>query len=201
LIAAPTVFQRLDKTALHRWSMTIGLLVAVAGCYQGTARSVSLAEIAHQPGWQLVDHVDLVRQDGMHDCGPAALAMVLGRWGYPGAAPEIRRAVGATKPAGVAAGKLRDFARGKGLQAFLISGVDGDLEREIASDRPVLVGLVQRYSGNRAYAHYEVVVGINQQRRRVLLLDPGRGPREDDLGAFEREWIGAARLTLVVAPA
>ncbi|HEX3694090.1 MAG TPA: cysteine peptidase family C39 domain-containing protein [Polyangia bacterium] len=183
--------------------MVVGslVMVAAAGCYQGTARSVSLVAIAHQPGWQLVDHVSMVQQDGMHDCGPAALAMVLERWGYPNAAPAIRQAVGPAKPDGVAAGKLRDFARGKGLQAFLISGVDGDLEREIASDRPVLVGLVQRYSGNRAYAHYEVVVGFNRQRRRVLLLDPGRGPREDDLGAFEREWMGAARLALVVAPA
>ncbi|MEA2699657.1 MAG: Peptidase family [Myxococcales bacterium] len=176
--------------------LCVAVAVAVAGCYQGSARSVSLQEIAKQPGWLLVDGVTLVRQKGAHDCGPAALAMVLARWGVTTPAPYDAEATH-----GVSAGALRDFARQKGLQAFLISGVPADLERELRVDRPVLVGLMQRYSGNRVYAHYEVVIGINPQRRRVLLMDPGSGPREDDLGAFEREWEGAARLTLVVAPA
>ena len=186
----------------HRAVLLLALVVA--GCYQGSARSVSLADVAKQPGWLLVDGMSVVRQDGAHDCGPAALAMVLARWGITDSAPEIRRAVAApnnsgTAP-GVTAGALRDFVRHKGLQAFHISGIEADLERELGVARPVLVGLLQRYGGNRVYAHYEVVVGINPQRRRVLLMDPGSGPREDDLGAFESEWAGAGRLALVVAP-
>ena len=190
-------------TAMCSTRAVLLLVVFVAGCYQGSARSVSLTDVAKQPGWVLVDGMSVVRQNGAHDCGPAALAMVLARWGIADSAPEIRKAVAAPDTGGdspgVSAGALRDFVRHKGLQAFLISGVQADLERELGVDRPVLVGLLQRYSGNRVYAHYEVVVGINPRRRRVLLMDPGSGPREDDLGAFESEWAGAGRLTLVVA--
>jgi hypothetical protein len=64
----------------------------------------------------------------------------------------------------------------------------------------VLVGLVQRYTNNRAYAHYEVVVGINARSRQLLLLDPGNGMREDAMSSFSQEWEGAGRLTLVVGP-
>jgi hypothetical protein len=120
--------------------------------------------------------------------------------GIPDPGSEIRRTVHAPPGHGLSAGELRDFSRQKGLKAFLISGVAADLVNEVGRNRPVLVGLVQRYSGNRAYAHYEVVIGINQGQRRVLLLDPGHGPREDDLAAFDREWEGSGRLALVVAP-
>jgi hypothetical protein len=64
----------------------------------------------------------------------------------------------------------------------------------------VLVGLVQRYVGHKALTHYEVVIGLNRSTGRLLLLDPGRGPREDELASFDREWRDAGRVTLVVAP-
>jgi len=71
---------------------------------------------------------------------------------------------------------------------------------ETKMDEHRMVALVQRYGGDKALTHYEVVVGINEQRRRVLLLDPGRGPREDGLDTFDQEWRDAGRLALVVAP-
>jgi ABC-type bacteriocin/lantibiotic exporter with double-glycine peptidase domain len=148
----------------------------------------------------MVSGVPIIRQSSAHDCGAAALAMVLGRWGIPDVLSEVRQALPAAPGHGLPAGGLRDFARAKGLRAFLISGVEADLLREVQLNRPVLVGLVQRYTGDRAYAHYEVVIGINQRIRHVLLLDPGNGVREDELGAFAEEWRGAGGLALVVAP-
>ena len=61
------------------------------------------------------------------------------------------------------------------------------------------MGLVQRF-GDKAYAHYEVVVGINAGKRRVLLHDPARGLRQDGFDGFTTEWQAAGKLTLVVAP-
>jgi predicted double-glycine peptidase len=179
----------------------LALAVAViGGCYRGSARTVSLADIGREPGWVVVRGVPVVRQQSAHDCGAAALAMVLAHWGVPDAAPEIRRVVVADDARGASAGGLRQFARGKGLRAFLISGGQQDLAHELGAQRPVLVGLVQRYTGDRALTHYEVVIGLNPTTRRVLLLDPGHGPREDELASFEREWQDAGRLTLVVLP-
>lgn len=92
---------------------------------------------------------------------------------------------------------MRDFARQKGLRAFLIKGELADLVNEVGLNRPVLVGLVQRY-GDRALSHYEVVAGINQTTRRVLLLDPAHGLREDGFDGFAAEWDAAGRPTLVI---
>jgi ABC-type bacteriocin/lantibiotic exporter with double-glycine peptidase domain len=160
---------------------------------------VSLADVARQPGWVVVSGVRLIRQESTHDCGAAALAMVLERWGIPDSAAEIRRTVAAPAGQGLPAGGLRQFARDKGLHAFLVSAGPADLTHEIRANRPVLVGLVQRYTGNRGYAHYEVVIGFNSADQRLLLLDPGNGPREDHLVTFDEEWRRAGRLALVVA--
>jgi predicted double-glycine peptidase len=188
------------KPRIGRPALLAVILAVSAGCYRGTARAVSLADIAGQPGWVLVRDVPVIRQESQHDCGAAALAMVLAHWGVRDAAPEIRRSIGRSDPRGASAGDLRRFARDKGLRAFLISGAEADLQREIDAQRPVLVGLVQRYVGNRALSHYEVVIGLNPSTHRVLLLDPGRGPREDQLVSFDHEWQEAGRLTLVVVP-
>jgi ABC-type bacteriocin/lantibiotic exporter with double-glycine peptidase domain len=183
-----------------RWSNVVALVVVLSavGCYQGTQRTVSLRDVAHEPGWIVVPDVPLVRQHAEHDCGPAALASVLARWGIADALPQIHRDV-VTNPNGAAAGDLRDFARKQGLAAFLVVGEESDLVRELAAGRPVLVGLLQRYSNGQVLSHYEVVVGLNEARHRILLLDPGNGPREDSVESFTREWQGSKRLTLVVA--
>ena len=175
-------------------------VVAAAGCYRGAAHTVSLAEVGREPGWVLVSGMRVIPQESAHDCGVAALAMVLERWGVPDASAEIKRVIPSAPGHGLAAGGLRQFARDKGFHAFLISGITADLVNEIQANRPVLVGLVQRYVGDKAYAHYEVVIGFNRVDARVLLLDPAHGPREDELGSFDQEWRGSARLALVVAP-
>jgi ABC-type bacteriocin/lantibiotic exporter with double-glycine peptidase domain len=175
-------------------------LAALGSCYHGGARDVSLAEIAREPGWVIVPGMRVIRQESAHDCGAAALAMVLERWGIPDAAPAIRRAVPLQSDHGLPAGKLRQFARDQGLHAFIISGVQADLVNEVQANRPVLVGLIQRYVGSKDYSHYEVIIGFNRARGRVLLLDPGHGAREDELASFDQEWKDAGRLALVVAP-
>ena len=179
--------------------LVLAVAVALAGCYHGTAQTVSRNQLTRDRGWVLVDGVGLILQTADRDCGAAALAMILKRWSVPSSADEILHAVPTEPGHGIAAGALRDFARKKGLQAFLIKGELDDLVKEVGLNRPVLVGLVQRY-GDRMLSHYEVVAGINQSARRVLLLDPARGVREDGFDGFAAEWDAAGRPTLVVLP-
>jgi ABC-type bacteriocin/lantibiotic exporter with double-glycine peptidase domain len=183
---------------LRALAFSVCAALAASGCYRGSAHSVAAGDLGREPGWQLARGVPLVRQSSEHTCGAAALAMVFGRWGVASDESEIISASGAGQHP-IAAGMLRDLARRKGLQAFLIRGEVIDLEREVGRDRPVVVGLVQRYT-NRSYSHYEVVIGMNPLSRRVLMLDPGRGMREDTLDAFAKEWDGAGRVTLVIGP-
>lgn len=176
------------------------LLVSLlaAGC-ASTGRSVSLASAARGDGWSRVENVAEVRQSSADGCGAAALAMVLGHWGRPVSQEEIRAASPPPPGQGMRADTLRDLARAQGLQAFLVEGRPGDLEREVGRDRPVLVGVVKR-QGRRAYPHYEVVVGYNRERRRIVTLDPARGARERSMERFAEEWAAAGRLALVVFP-
>lgn len=172
---------------------------AMAGCYHGSAHNVSPGQLRSDAGWVMVPAVPDVRQVSMHDCGPAALSMVLQRWGLPQATRQdlVKTLPDDSGKAGVTAGALRDLARQRGLRAFLISGRVDDLIHEVSAGRPVLVGLVQRY-GNQALAHYEVVVGYNAVTKRLLLHDPAHGPREDGFEGFGAEWRPTGNLTLVV---
>jgi ABC-type bacteriocin/lantibiotic exporter with double-glycine peptidase domain len=175
------------------------VVTALAGCYHGTARTVSIGDLGRDRGWVVVNGQHLIRQTAERDCGAAALAMVLHHWSVPSSADEILRAAHSEPGHGIPVSVLRDIARQKGLAAFVIKGELADLVNEVGRNRPVLVGLVQRV-GDRALSHYEVVAGINQTTHQVLLLDPARGLREDSFDGFTAEWDRAGRPTLVIVP-
>ena len=182
-----------------RTLFALAVVAALPGCYHGTARMVSPGDLGRDRGWVVVDGLRVIRQSADRDCGAAALAMMLQHWSVPASADEILRAVHSESGRGVALGALRDFARQKGLAAFVIKGELADLVKEVGLNRPVLVGLVQRV-GDRALSHYEVVAGINQTTHQVLLLDPAHGLREDGFDGFSAEWDRAGRPTLVIVP-
>ena len=188
-----------------RAALAAALLFAAAGCYTGSARDVSArqaASAARDPAWQLVSGVPFVAQKTDRDCGPAALAMVLAHFGVAARSDELVTP-GAADGGGVRAGDLRDAARRRGLEAFVVSGTFADLFDQVGRGRPVLVGLAKPMSGlaaGRGLAHYEVVVGINRSQRLILSLDPARGLRENTLEGFAREWAPTKQVTIVVFP-
>jgi ABC-type bacteriocin/lantibiotic exporter with double-glycine peptidase domain len=175
------------------------LLAPGAGCYTGSARDASADRIARDPEWLMLRGVPFIPQRGDLDCGAAALAMVLTFHQIPTSRAEL---VVETPPRdqGISAGALRDAARRRGLDAFVISGTWTDLEEQLQRGRPVVVGLWKPILGGRARAHYEVVVGINARKRRILSLDPGSGLRENSAEGFAREWAPGRAVTLVILP-
>jgi ABC-type bacteriocin/lantibiotic exporter with double-glycine peptidase domain len=177
------------------------LLAATASaCYAGEARTVSpqrASALAADPSWTFARDVPFVAQRSDFDCGPAALAMVLGHFGL-GTTLADAVASNAARTGGVRAGDLRDLARAKGLAAFVVAGTFADLFAELAQGRPVLVGLAKPMTGGRAIAHYEVVVAIGKRDRRLLTLDPAAGLRENSLQGFAQEWAPTGRVTLIV---
>jgi len=124
--------------------------------------------------------------------------MVLGYWKLPTTTEEISERF-PEDGNGLRAGHLRDLARAKGLDAFLISGQLRDLENELGKGRPVLVGVAKPFR-NKDMAHYEVVVGFHHAKRLVLTLDPAVGWRENTLEGFAREWVPTNQVTLVAFP-
>src|SRR5205807_768600 len=87
--------------------------------------AITSAAAAAEPGWQMVRDVPFVAQRSERDCGAAALAMVLAYWRAPATLDEIE-AVAPVEGGGIRAGALRDLARQKGLEAFVVSGTLND---------------------------------------------------------------------------
>lgn len=177
------------------------LLAVVAACtsfgcslYQGEAKSFDASE--HHPDVEVLP-VPVVLQEDRLDCGPAALSSLLAYWGIEETPDSIRRATGTPKGSTLRAADLRDHAKRKGLDAFLFQGTLGELEAEIEAGRPVLVGTLKPYVGDKWFAHYEVVTGVG--RSRVVTMDPGGGYREYPTAGFLREWERTQRVMLVAA--
>jgi ABC-type bacteriocin/lantibiotic exporter with double-glycine peptidase domain len=175
------------------------LCLALCGCnaYTGGARDVTPDIWKYERGWVAVDNVPLFKQRGELDCGPTALAMVLAYWkvGVPG--ERWQPGPGETR---VSAGELRDHARSLGLAAFVVEGGLDDIKHELSAGRPVIVG-VAKPTVEGDVAHYEVVVGLHTESKRIATLDPAAGWRQNSLEGFLHEWIPTGRVLLIVAPA
>ena len=172
--------------------------LVLAGCstYLGGSRPVEPSELA-APGWIAVTNVPYIAQAEDLDCGAAALAMVLVHWQAVRGIEEVRAACPPNPEWGIEAGALRDFARKRGLEAYLIEGDFKVFEKELARGRPVLVGMFKRTLGGLV-THFEVVVGYHPDHKLVATLDPSLGVRVNDESGFTEEWGLAKRLTLVV---
>jgi ABC-type bacteriocin/lantibiotic exporter with double-glycine peptidase domain len=178
----------------------VAVLALVAACssYRGTARDTSPAQLASEPGWLLVRNVPYVAQQTEVECGAAAIGMVVSYW----TGVDARSVFSHFRPVGdrgIAAGRLRDFAREQGLASYLIEGKPEDLVRELQAGRPVLVGLSKPQSKDRVLDHYEVVVGLHRERKLIVTLDPSEGWRQNTLEGFAREWHVAGYVTLIVS--
>ena len=181
--------------------VALGLVLAgAAACtsYSGQARDFSPARLSSEPGWLALRGVPFAPQVEEADCGAAAIAMVMAYW----TGGEPARIAAALRPAperGIAAGRLRDLARTRGLAAFIVSGQLADLERELAAGRPIVVGLVKPHGKKKVLTHYEVVVGLHRGKKLIVTLDPAAGWRQNGIEAFLREWAPSKRLALVVS--
>lgn len=185
-------------SVIARAGLVLALAIAAPACYSGSAQTIpssSMTALARDPDWEIVSDVPFVRQQTAHDCGPAALAMVLAHF----RAPPLSAQTPALAGGDVRAGTLRDVARAQGLEAYVVSGTFDDLFGQVAKGRPVVVGLAKplAFTGGRALAHYEVVIGLNRARRLILSLDPAMGLRENTLEGFAREWAPTQQVTIV----
>lgn len=176
-----------------------GLLVAVcllaAGCGHGGFGSRVRPE--QDPRWLFLADVPFVAQQQQMDCGAAALAMALGHGGHRTSVAEIASVVAADPDKGIFAGRLRDYARRRGFEAYLIAGTWDDLTTELGRGHPVLVGLVKT-ANRRKFSHYEVVIGVRRDGTRIITLDPASGRRERSAKKFLAEWAPAEYAALVV---
>jgi hypothetical protein len=179
----------------HRFSRAafgclVGLCCAACATFTGSGPP---SELVGNDRWLLVPAMKLRPQVGDHGCGPAALSMVLARWGVadePGKAPGAR---------GVSAGELRDRARALGLESYVVPGSLDDLRHELKAGHPVVLGLARREMLH-AYFHFVVLVGGDADGSEWLVADPDRGWRRLPAKDLMAEWEAASRIMVVAYP-
>lgn len=175
------------------------LTVSAGACgnlYTGSATTLKTNELDQESGWVRVDGVPEMLQKHELDCGPTALAMVLAFHGGATQA-EVLAALSDEERAQVT--QLRDLAKKRGFDSFIMEGKPEDLVYELQHGRPVIVG-VAKPTIKSAVAHYEVVVGLHRESQRIATIDPAVGLRQNTFSGFLTEWQGAGRVLLVVIP-
>jgi ABC-type bacteriocin/lantibiotic exporter with double-glycine peptidase domain len=172
----------------------------VAGCGHAS-RGPSPADVRTSKDWVVAPHVELIPQRGENDCGPAALDIMLTRWGARTSAVRIgqEQVAGVPDQGGVTAGELRNEARQLGFESFVFRGGFDDLSLELGGGRPVLVGLVREDRGKRS-AHFVVVVGHDRGQAQWLVADPAEGWQVMPVDELRRQWSAADWVTLVLFP-
>lgn len=155
--------------------------------------------------------VPYVRQASPTDCGVAALASVMQY--YQGAARTQQALIERHPPAspeGYSLGELRDIARAHDFAGFVVPADESFLRRQLHRRRPLIVplqlqGAIVRLVGpvsgrgpRAGYDHFVVVVGMDDERRKVITMDPARGPVELDLDDFAASWEKTNHAVLLV---
>jgi ABC-type bacteriocin/lantibiotic exporter with double-glycine peptidase domain len=164
--------------------------------YTGGARAVRPTDIG--AGWLHAAPTPVVVQKQESDCGLAALAMIAGTWGRHWSVDELAQQIPPTS-VGVKLGALRDLARKRGLDAFAVRASSVDLRHELASGRPVVLGLVLPFDYHHNRSHYEIAVAMNPSDGTVVTIDPATGGwMRRSKAVLDVEWKAAGYAALVV---
>jgi ABC-type bacteriocin/lantibiotic exporter with double-glycine peptidase domain len=143
----------------------------------------------------------LVRQDELYECGLSAISALCQYWGV--ALPsELRMdlAKHAADEEGLSGAQLRTALESVGMETFLFRGSldrsETGIYKHVDAGRPLVVMLA--IDGDRN--HYCLVLGYDEPRRSIVLLDPARGEVLRPVDAFERTWANCERFTLLACP-
>jgi len=133
-----------------------------------------------------------------YQCGPAALATVLGAAGSAVTPDELAREVFIPARRGALQTELLVSARRRGFLAYVLRPDSRALLEEVASGRPVLI---LQNLGVRLWPrwHYAVVVGYDVRGDRLLLRSGVRERVSLPRARFEGTWHRAQRWAMVVA--
>jgi len=134
-----------------------------------------------------------------YQCGPAALATVLGTSGVHVQPDALAPQVFLPKRRGSLQAELIGATRRQGRLAYLLPGSGQALLAELAEGRPVL--LLQNLGVRQIpFWHYAVLVGYDAERNVAVLRSGRRERQEMRWQSFARSWDRAGRWALTVLP-
>ncbi|HET7202879.1 MAG TPA: PA2778 family cysteine peptidase, partial [Steroidobacteraceae bacterium] len=148
-------------------ALAAGLVaLALAGC----ATSGRLADFAGSAGLPAVVELDSTPFHPQADqqCGPAALATVLGAAGRPASLDQLAPEIFVPDRKGSLQPELVGAIRARGLLPYELGRDPAELMAELAAGHPVLV-LQKQGLGPWPAWHYAVVIGYDSRRGTFLL--------------------------------
>ncbi len=168
--------------------------LALAGCatssrmadYAATARLPAAVELDSTPFHPQVDQ----------QCGPAALATVLGAAGHAASLEQLAHEIFLPGRKGSLQPELVAAIRSRGLLPYELERHPGELMAELAAGHPVLVLQKQGFGPWPAW-HYAVVIGYDSRRGTFLLRSGTNARLELRAVAFDVTWRRADRWAIV----
>lgn len=179
-----------------RAALAVALLLALAALSGCAGSSVLRLESASLPPRIELTATPFFPQTE-HQCGPAALAMVLGAAGHPVDPAALTPEVYLPGRQGSLQAELVASARARNLLVYATGPTLDDLLAEVAAGRPALV-LQRQGLGPWPAWHYAVVIGYDQPRQRVLLRSGTRERLEQPAAVFDALWARGERWAIVL---
>jgi tetratricopeptide (TPR) repeat protein len=162
------------------------VLISLAGCASPGVQPVANDGFGRIPQHVELDSVPFYAQDG-YQCGPAALAMVLGAGGTPVDPGTLRPQVYVPGRHGSLQVEMLAAARRNGFVAVELEPRLAALLAEIAAGNPVVVLQNLGFDWIPLW-HYAVAVGYDLDSGRIVLRSGSKQRLEMPLDTFERSW-------------
>ena len=137
--------------------------------------------------------------DDTDQCGPSALASVLGYWGKPESPARLREEIYLAHLKGSLTVDLLLSAERHGLSAEMAEGGLEQLKRQLESGQP-LIAFVNVGLRSVPIGHYMVVTGYDDRRRVIFAHSGMKRDRQISYGKFERQWEKTRRWALLIRP-
>lgn len=180
------------------FSATLVLLLAVAACSSSASRRIEPGQLSEEA---VTLDLPIVPQDALYTCGLASISALCQYWSVE--IPQEKRerlAQLAKREEGLSGRELREALDRMGMEAYLFHGSldrsSTGLYHHVDQGRPPLVMIRPDSSGN----HYCLVLGYDEPRENVILLDPAKGQVVTPITDFERTWVRCQRFTLLACP-
>lgn len=135
--------------------------------------------------------------DDTDQCGPSALAGVLGFWGAAVGPERLKASTYTPRLKGSLAVDLLLAARARGMRAEMFEGSLERLKAELDAGRPA-IAFINRGFRRYPIGHFLVVTGYDDARQILLVNSGRRRAQELAIRKFSRDWAKTGRWSLAV---
>lgn len=173
------------------------LAVFLSGCASQIQRPAESVAEAVQPR-VIVGNVPFHAQDE-YQCGPAALAMMLGAQGVPATPDELKDSVYIPEREGSLQVEMVATARARGMVAYPLRPHIDAIITEVDAGHPVLVLQNLRFNWWPQW-HFAVVVGYDLEREQLILNSGTNRFQRESFRLFDNTWRRGDRWARVMLP-